>query len=245
MAWQPDDEPAPTPDQERRQREAGAAALLAELGVPTLWDEGRFARMEAEAKERDAAAARRREAERREQAAAAVRAPSAQFPLMALDALFAKDRQRTPAVAWAEWFCKLTMPGMLFLAGGTGVGKTTGAALVALERGGARPGFIRANKLERAGRYDKELRPWLASRTMLVIDDLGDEVVDGHGVWISLLDDVIDEFYSSRRILVVTTNLLETQFGQRYGARAESRRQQVGHWKSCGMEDLRKPRPAT
>lgn len=146
---------------------------------------------------------------------------------------------------------------ILVLAGGTGGGKTTAAAWLGLKGTDRMPGFIRASELERRGRYDKDLREWLPERTSLVIDDLGAEVLDAKGVFRSLLDEIVDDFYSSKRRLIITTNLKgkiddahraecvaagrdpEPQFRERYGDRVRSRVIQIGQWAECGNTDLR------
>jgi hypothetical protein len=148
-------------------------------------------------------------------------------------------------------------PTILVLAGGTGAGKTTVAAWIALKSYDAFPGFIQAGELESRGRYDKDLRGWLPERTSLVIDDIGAELLDGKGVFRSFLDEIVDRFYSSKRRLVITTNLRpkiddayradcardgiepEPQFRERYGDRVRSRIIQVGQWADCGNTDLR------
>lgn len=145
----------------------------------------------------------------------------------------------------------------LVLAGGTGGGKSTAAAWQALMSHDEMPGFIRASELERRGRYDKDLKTWIPERTSLVIDDIGAEVLDGKGVFRSFLDEIVDDFYSSRRRLIITTNLKpkitdayrdecakegrdpEPQFRERYGDRVRSRVIQVGQWAECGNTDLR------
>jgi hypothetical protein len=146
---------------------------------------------------------------------------------------------------------------ILVLAGGTGGGKTTAAAWIALKGNDRMPGFIRASELERRGRYDKDLRTWVPERTSLVIDDIGAEVLDGKGVFRSFLDEIVDDFYSSKRRLILTTNLKgkiddahraecaaagrepEPQFRERYGDRVRSRVIQIGQWAECGNTDLR------
>ncbi len=148
----------------------------------------------------------------------------------------------TTALGHARAFAKMPVR-MLLLAGGVGTGKTTAASWLALGRDDERPGFIRAGELERRGRYDRTLLPWLKERTSLVIDDLGVELLDSKGVFISLLDEVIDAAYGRRRIVVITTNLTFDELGQRYGSRVLSRFEQVGVAASCGMRDLRKERP--
>lgn len=148
-------------------------------------------------------------------------------------------------------------PRILVLAGGTGGGKTTATAWIALKGRDRMPGFIRASELERRGRYDKDLRTWIPERTSLVIDDIGAEVLDGKGVFRSFLDEIVDDFYSSKRRLIITTNLKpkiddahraecaaagrdpEPQFRERYGDRVRSRVIQIGQWAECGNTDLR------
>lgn len=150
---------------------------------------------------------------------------------------------------------------ILVLAGGTGAGKTTAAAWIALKGDDTMPGFILASELERRGRYDKDLRSWLPERSSLVIDDLGAELLDGKGVFRSWLDEIVDAFYSSKRRLILTTNLKakitdehraecaeqkidpEPQFRERYGDRVRSRIFQVGQWAGCGNTDLREVAP--
>lgn len=146
---------------------------------------------------------------------------------------------------------------ILVLGGGTGTGKTTASAWLALKGDDAMPGFIRASELERRGRYDKDLKVWIPERTSLVIDDLGAELLDGKGVFRSFLDEIVDTFYSSKRRLIITTNLKpkiddeyradcardhiepEPQFRERYGDRVRSRVIQIGQWAECGNDDLR------
>ena len=148
-------------------------------------------------------------------------------------------------------------PRILLLGGGTGGGKTTATAWLALKSRDLMPGFIRASELERRGRYDKDLRGWIPERTSLVIDDLGAEVLDGKGVFRSFLDELVDDFYGSKRRLIFTTNLQpkiddryraacaaegrepEPQISERYGDRVRSRIIQIGHWAECGNTDLR------
>jgi DNA replication protein DnaC len=152
----------------------------------------------------------------------------------------------TIAMKFAQQFMYLPRK-LLVLAGGVGAGKTTAAAWVALKGQDPRPGFLRISELERRGRYDKKLNEWLKDKTSLVIDDVGAESLDGKGVFRSLMDEVVDIFYSNRRTLVMTTNLRQTrstqgeeeQFFERYGLRVWSRIAQLGVWGDCGVRDLR------
>lgn len=158
----------------------------------------------------------------------------------------------TTAMRRARAFVELAHHGLrkrlLVLAGGVGVGKTTAATWVALKGQDPRPGFIRISELERRGRYDRELGKWLQDKTSLVIDDVGAEFLDGKGAFRSLLDEIIDTFYSNKRTLVMTTNLRPIrkgddepeQFKERYGDRVWSRLSQLGEWGDCGTKDLRR-----
>jgi DNA replication protein DnaC len=153
----------------------------------------------------------------------------------------------TPALRLARSFAE-GRKRVLVLAGGTGAGKTTAATWYALAGISTAPAFVRAGELEARGRYDKELRAWLRSRSLLVVDDIGAEVLDGKGVFGSLLDEIVDAFYGDRKPLILTTNLAqrrkdaggEPQFIERYGERIASRMREVGRWGDCGNVDLRR-----
>lgn len=175
------------------------------------------------------------------------------FPEMFITAALGELGETEP-MRFARLFVQ-TPSKLLVLAGGVGSGKTTGATWVALKGGDPRPGFMRISELERRGRYDKKLDEWLKDKTSLVIDDVGAEVLDGKGVFRSLMDEVVDIFYSNRRRLVMTTNLLarqkppaertkpedhQEQFVERYGDRVWSRISQIGMWGNCGTRDLRR-----
>jgi DNA replication protein DnaC len=182
------------------------------------------------------------------------------FPEMFVTQALAGLRD-TPAMKQARSFAAGIFPDnsslpmkLLVLAGGVGAGKTTAATWVALKGADPRPAFVRIAELERRGRYDKNLDEWLRDKTSLVIDDVGAEVLDGKNVFRSLLDEIVDKFYSNRRTLVMTTNLRpirlpenerkapndhQEQFYERYGERIWSRFSQAGLWADCGTSDLR------
>lgn len=130
---------------------------------------------------------------------------------------------------------------ILLLAGGVGCGKTTAGCWVAREVGGARPRRVRATDLERRGRYDREFTGWLDERTMLVLDDLGAEPIDGKGYFAALIDELVDDAWENRRRLVVTTNMGREQLRERLGPRAFSRLTDRAATMAvrCGDEDLR------
>lgn len=173
------------------------------------------------------------------------------FPEMAIAAALT-ELDDTFAMRRARLFVQMAHHGLkkklLVLAGGVGTGKTTAATWVAMKGQDPRPGFIRISELERRGRYDRELGKWLQDKTSLVIDDVGAEFLDGKGAFRSLLDEIIDTFYSNKRTLVMTTNLRPIrksddepeQFRERYGDRVWSRLSQLGEWGDCGTRDLRR-----
>lgn len=220
------------------------------LGHDAKWWAERDAEVQA-ALAQDAAA---RERERMAQRAGELRENG--FPEMFIDSALGALADTEP-MRLAQMFVHLPRK-LLVLAGGVGAGKTTAATWVALKGQDPRPAFMRISELERRGRYDKRLDEWLKDKTSLVIDDVGAEFLDGKGAFRSLMDEVVDIFYSNRRRLVMTTNLRPRrkpaeertkpedhveQFVERYGDRVWSRMNQIGMWADCGVRDLRKEKP--
>lgn len=171
----------------------------------------------------------------------------AEFPEVAVS--HARAVEDTLAVDWSRKY--LGSPKrMLVLAGGVGSGKTTAATWIAMQLSNAAM-FVRAAELEARGRYDQDLRRAIGAASLLVIDDLGAETLDGKGVFRGFFDEIADKFYSgSRRRIVITTNLRvrrdETnrapQIAERYGERMLSRLREFGMLGDCGSEDLRRRR---
>lgn len=162
------------------------------------------------------------------------------FPSRVTDYFRNQEPTSTPAVQAAEKFLGSTSAALVLL-GGTGCGKTTAATWVAFRRGGDRPGFVTAAELERRGRYDHEHTAWLFERTLLVLDDLGVEPLDGKGYFRGLLDELINAFYADGRRFVLTTNLdMRPDIAERYGDRLVSRLREVGLVEQCGAVDLRR-----
>ncbi|MFN0251708.1 MAG: ATP-binding protein [Kofleriaceae bacterium] len=224
---------------------AGRAPDLSALDIDTRDVEVRRMLAEREAFDR---------AESRRLFAADLR-DAGEFPARYVNAATAGPSD-TPAMIGARKYLA-SRKSVLVLAGGVGAGKTTAAAWIAIEAGsahvtlpdarGSLPAFIRAAELEARGRYDKHLRTWLRERSMLVLDDLGAEFLDGKNAFSSLLDEVIELYYSNHRRIVITTNLRarrvgdsEPQFIERYGERVASRLHEVGLWHECGARDLRR-----
>ncbi|MFN0251720.1 MAG: hypothetical protein ACKV2T_32890 [Kofleriaceae bacterium] len=224
---------------------AGILGEVANFEPPTLehspeWWEQRD-REVAEQRARDFAAA---EAQRAIERAGDLRESG--FPEMFVSSGLG-DLADTEAMRHARMFIHLPKK-LLVLAGGVGTGKTTAAAWLALKGQDPRPGFVRIATLARRSLYDRKLTDWLEGLTSLVIDDVGAEFLDGKGAFRSLMDEVVDTFYSNRRTLVMTTNLRprrkgpedEPEFAERYGERVWSRVTQVGVWGDCGTRDLRR-----
>jgi len=229
-------------DHERSGPTTAAEALLVAFRVPDLSDEAWAVR------DAEVAASKLADETAAADAAVRIRAQSLKtasgFPARSVDA--ALEAGETTAMAAARRFLQAKRS-VLVLAGGVGAGKTTASAWLALEAGGSIPAFIRAAELESRGRYDRELRAWLRGKTMLVIDDIGAESLDGKGNFQSLLDEIVDLFYGDRKLVVMTTNLRPKttdpkvpQFNERYGERIASRLFEVGTWADCGTTDLRR-----
>lgn len=154
----------------------------------------------------------------------------------------------TQALTHAEGFAAdLPRRSTMLLYGGVGTGKSTAAAWLAWERGGHEPVWIRASELERRGRYDHPFQSWIFGASMLVVDDLGIETLDGKGYFCSLLDELVDTYHADMRTLVLTSNLRAQratpedvpQFRERYGERVWSRLQGSGYCGYCGFDDQR------
>jgi DNA replication protein DnaC len=194
-----------------------------------------------------------------------LRSDECRFPLLAIEHAATVGQPRsdgtmlsdTLAIGHARRFT-VSDRRVLVLAGGVGTTKTTAATWLAIDPdiAGSAPGFLRAGELEARGRYDRhaekgdDLRSWLRTRTMLVLDDLGAEYMDSKNAFRSLLDEVLDLLYGDRKRVVITTNLHakkdpkrkneEPQFVERYGERVSSRLYEVGIWGECGAEDMRR-----
>jgi hypothetical protein len=158
------------------------------------------------------------------------------------DALTATFRPTEPAVRLLAGFPpsgggERGGGGIRILSGGVGVGKTVAAVRWLHDHGGVSPLFLRAKALEAAGSYDRSLRALWLSCTAMVLDDLGVEHMDGPGVFLSNLDELLDHFAGSRAPLVVTTNLRSKAFVERYGARIASRLRQLGAWHNVLREE--------
>ena len=163
-------------------------------------------------------------------------------------ARIAQPLDETPALAAVRSYVDDAAAGrvLLFLLGGTGTGKTLATHWHAFNHGGSAPGLLTASALAQFGLYDKVLPKWLAERTSLAVDDLGVEYADKSGVFATIFDSLIDDFYSSGRMLIVTSNLSRDAIRDRYGERVMSRLAEAGRLIKTGAVDKRreaKPMP--
>jgi hypothetical protein len=164
------------------------------------------------------------------------------FGVREVDRVRSDELLATPALEHARAFLAQRERPVLVLLGGTGTGKTTAAAWVAREAGGARPGMLPATTMERRGRYDGDYSAWVDDRTMVALDDLGVEPIDGKGYFAALVDELVDAAYRNRRRLVITTNIDTATMRDRLGDRAASRMVEVAMLAQCGAVDLRRSR---
>lgn len=166
------------------------------------------------------------------------------FGAREVDRCRADDPGQTMALDHARRFVSQREQTVLLLIGGTGCGKTTAATWVAREIGGSKPGMIDATELERRGRYDhgaaEPVATWLASRSLVVIDDLGVEPTDRAGYFVAMLDEVVNRAYKHRRRLVMTSNVAAATLKARLGERIWSRVCESGTIAECGAVDLRR-----
>ena len=127
---------------------------------------------------------------------------------------------------------------LLALAGPAGTGKTTAAGWLVHQAGGGR--MLRAQALARISVYDDEAMQRLESCSLLVIDDLGAEFVDGKGMLLALLDHVVDSRYANRLRSTITTNLSPADFKSRYGERIADRFREAGQFVWCAGPSIRR-----
>lgn len=131
---------------------------------------------------------------------------------------------------------------ILVLAGGVGTGKTVAVAWGCAFHGGR---FVKALDLVRAGMFpdDPGYWPGLQRAPLLAIDDLGTEPLDPKGYGHAVIADLIDRRYDANRKTVLTTNLPQPAFRQRYGegtgARLWDRIREAGIWVDAAGASMR------
>lgn len=155
-----------------------------------------------------------------------------------------KDRARvidglddTPALVAARAFSEVGDKHILVLAGPAGVGKSVAAAWLVSTF--LRSLFIDQSRLVRRSRYSEGDMAPLEDATLLAIDDLGSEYVDGKGSFLATVDGLLNARYAEERPTVITTNLGAARFASRYGERIADRIREVGRFVELRGPSLR------
>jgi len=145
-----------------------------------------------------------------------------------------KDTQ--PLTAVRQWL-EDGASAMLVMSGTKGCGKSVAAAwAIANGRSGAR--FVRVSELARVSVYrEDEIGPFERA-PLLAIDDLGTEYADKNGMFLTLLDGLLDARYAEMRPTIITTNLAMPAFCSRYGERVADRIRD-GKFVQCTAASLR------
>jgi DNA replication protein DnaC len=132
------------------------------------------------------------------------------------------------------------------VSGSYGIGKTVALVWVGLYRlAFERPRFITAQQLARMSRegrfafvdemFDGETN-W---SNVLLLDDVGAEHADARGSWLADFDEIVDRFYRTKYMLVLSTNLTAKAFRLRYGMRVCDRLAECGKWFDIAGESMR------
>ncbi len=121
-------------------------------------------------------------------------------------------------------------PWLVVISGRVGCGKTVAAAWWAIRQAPIVE-FVSATEYLQASRYDGSRARWRLAEA-LVLDDIGTEYLDERGSALVDLTDLVNEFYSRKRSLVMTTNLEAEAFKARYGDRVADRIREIGGWRS-------------
>ena len=98
----------------------------------------------------------------------------------------------------------------LALAGDRGNGKTVAACYALAKRGGT---YLTAYQLSRPG---VDLDAIKAGASVLVVDQLGRENVGASGFFLAQLEELVDAFYASQRLVILVGNLRRPEFEARY-----------------------------
>ena len=98
--------------------------------------------------------------------------------------------------------------------------------------------MVTASEFARRSRYKDKFSPLVAAKR-LVIDDLGVEFADPKGSFLVDLDELVDLRWRAKLPVLITTNLIASDFKARYGERIADRIRSEGRWISCRRESLR------
>lgn len=103
--------------------------------------------------------------------------------------------------------------------------------------------FVRAAELSSATFTDEGKARLARARRLplLIVDDLGVERMDNAGIWAEALDLLTDVRYAKKLRTIITTNLDEAAFSQRYGERVFDRVcEHEGFVVACGKGSMRR-----
>lgn len=153
------------------------------------------------------------------------------------------------ACAWAEQLEHDDhAPWMAILLGAPGVGKTSAAQIAALLHF-ERPHFVTAPEFARWPRYGSE-RSALFERVkdfghgepggVLILDDIGREVLDASGSTEADVEELVDMIYRFECPTIATTNATTKQLEKRYGARVRDRLSEMARWLPIVGPSMRK-----
>ena len=151
------------------------------------------------------------------------------WPAHAMGEARRADPAKPCIVAVAELLAE-DAPWLVVLSGPVGCGKTVAAAWLAARKMPIVE-FVTTSDYVQASRYDGARHRWKHADA-LVLDEMGIEYLDEKGAALADLTELVNEFYSRRRLLLMTTNLDGAAFKARYGARIEDRIREVGGWRS-------------
>lgn len=105
---------------------------------------------------------------------------------------------------------------ILILSGTNGGEGKSCAAAWCVDQGGVSAEFIQAGEMAQHGSYEPLFWRGLFERSVLALNELGNERVDKSGWFAGAFCDLIDVRIASKRRTVITTNLGGTDFMQRY-----------------------------
>ena len=137
--------------------------------------------------------------------------------------------------------------GVYVLSGPVGCGKTHAAHIwlldaVNVERMSWSPGRVRmatAAWFARQSRYGNDKFDLLSDVERLVVDDMGVEYADSKQSYLVDFDELFDLRWRDGRPTLITTNLTDIEFRQRYGGRIIDRVSDEGWWYSVKSASMR------
>ena len=128
----------------------------------------------------------------------------------------------------------------LLLTGSIGIGKTYAcyAGIIEREEGGVYHKAVRLSQLLFTDKR-KTIQD-IEDTGLLVLDDIGTEIITDKQWFDSILGSLIDYRYEWMRKTIITTNLTVTDFSKRYGERITSRLSESGSAREFIGKDIRK-----